>query len=346
MTTLTQWYPWATDLFIANAPMRFTAGPELATAVSSAGGLGFIGPSNDAAGDLKKAAELIHGTNLSSSSHSTLPVGKGFLLWSDDLDDASAAIKTYKPCAVWLFAPQNPGDIDNWTRELRASSPETKIWLQIGTVAEAREIVRNSIQPDVVVVQGAEAGGHGRAVDGIGLMTLFPEVADVFHGSGIPLLAAGGIADARGAAAAYCLGASGIVMGTRFLASPQVRGLPRGYQQEVVNAGEGATSTTRTLLYNHLQGIYGWPKELSPRVVLNRTWDEHLSGVEFDELKRKYDEAKKTGDAGYGRDGRLATYAGAGIGLIRQVKDAGRIVEDIRRDVGGILSGSPFQGRL
>lgn len=310
--------------------MRNTAGPELAARVSQAGGLGIIGPSTNAAGDLEQASELVKQSKSTLSTQKTLPVGIGFLLWSDDLEAASTAIKTYQPSTVWLFAPSDPSDLEKWTLKLRQSSPDTKIWIQIGTIPEAKQIRESQHPPDAVVIQGAEAGGHGRATDGMGLMTLLPEISDILSPTGIPLLGAGGIADSRGAAAAFCLGASGVVMGTRFLASTQIRGLPRGYQREVVNASDGARNTTRTLVYNHLQGVYGWPAPFSPRVVLNRTWEDHCEGVEFGELKRRYDAAKGEGDAGYGVQGRLVVYAGAGIGLVGEVRDAGDIVEDVR----------------
>lgn len=346
-TDLSTWYPWISHPLICNAPMRNTAGPELAVTVSRTGGLGFIGPSNNPAGDLQEASDLLSKSpSTPLSSQRTLPIGIGFLLWEGNLDGIASAVQTYKPAAAWLYAPREKRDLYLWTEKIRSVSPETKVWVQIGTVSEAKEILAEKVRPDVAVIQGAEAGGHGRAVDGMGLMTLFPEIADVLRGSGIPLLAAGGIADGRGAAAAFCLGASGVVMGTRFLACPQARGVPKGYQNEIVNSAEGATSTTRTLLYNHLQGVYGWPEPFSPRVVTNRTWDEHRAGVEFEQLKKRYDEAKKDGDSGYGPGGRLVVYAGAGVGLIGEVKDAVRIVADTRDEVVNLLSGSLLGNKL
>lgn len=318
--------------------MRNTAGPTLAATVTKSGGLGFIGPSDNPSSDLQEASQLLDKTT-PATSPPTLPIGIGFLLWEGNLDAAAAAVETYMPAAAWLYAPREKGDLQTWIAKLRAVSAGTKICVQIGTVSEAREILAESARPDVVVVQGAEAGGHGRAVDGMGLMALFPEVADVLRGSGIPLLAAGGIADGRGAAAGFCLGAAGIVMGTRFLASRQARKVTAGYQREIVGSSEGGRSTTRTLLYNHLQGVYGWPEAFSPRVVVNRTWDEHRAGVEFGELKKRYDAAKKEGDSGYGPEGRLVVYAGAGVGLIGEVKDAASIVEDVRGEVMKTLSG-------
>lgn len=332
-------FPWVKKPLLANAPMAVSAGPALAVAVSQAGGLGFIGPAMDASAteqNLSTAAKAIRESESPSSqlpsNHSTLPVGVGFLLWKDELQTAVSAIASHKPCAAWLYAPHNgQQELDEWTQGIREASPSTQVWIQIGTVAEARAIVESAHRPDVVVVQGAEAGGHGRAKDGMGLITLLPEVADMLAGHDIPLIAAGGIADGRGTAAAICLGASGVVMGTRFLASTEAR-ISKGYQDAVVQATEGAVSTARTLLYNHLRGTYGWPEPFSPRTVKNRSWEDHVAGVPFDELKRLHDEAQAKGDAGWGREGRLATYAGAGVGLVGEVLDACEIVERVRDD--------------
>lgn len=314
------------------------SGPALALAVSSAGGLGFIGPSaktQDSLKDLHEAKKLIQQSDIFSKTvlpaDQILPVGVGFQLWSDDIDVATEAMKEFKPCAAWLFAPRNgQEDLDLWSLKIRAVSPQTQIWIQIGTLAEAKQLLRSSERPDVIVVQGSEAGGHGRAKDSLGLFSLLPEIVDATQGSSIPIVAAGGIADGRGVAAALCLGASGIAMGTRFLASCEAR-ISRGYQNEVVRANDGAANTTRTLLYNHLRGTFGWPEQYIPRTIINKSYLEQQAGVPFEDLKKRHDEAQKAGDNGWGPEGRLATYAGASIGLIHEVKDAAEIIKDVRR---------------
>lgn len=322
--------------------MRVLAGPALAVAVSRAGGLGFIGPgakTQDITDDLEKASSLIREARASLAAFSTipstkspLPIGVGFQLWADDINVALAAIEKHKHCAAWLYAPrQGPKDFDNWSSQIRQASPETQIWIQIGTLKEAKQLLQNSEKPDVIVVQGAESGGHGRAKDGMGLMTLLPEISDAMTGSQIPLFAAGGIADGRGVAAALCLGASGVVMGTRFLAASEAR-ISRGYQNEIVRASDGAASTTRTLLYNHLRGTFGWPEEYSPRTIINKSLVEKEEGRSFEELRKLHGEASKAGDSGWGPEGRLATYAGASIGLIHNVKDAEDIVRGVQAD--------------
>ena len=338
-------FPWVTSPLIVGAPMRVMSGPHLALAVSKAGGLGFIGPGakpEDTGTDLKTVRELLKsatGTSFSgwSQNGEKLPVGVGFQLWNGDLDSAAKAVKEHQPCAAWLFAPRRgQEELDDWTARLRAVSPGIHIWIQVGTLKESVEAANSAHRPDVLVIQGAEAGGHGRATDGMGIMALFPEVADQVRDSGMLLIAAGGIADGRGIAAALALGANGVAMGTRFLASTEAR-ISKGYQEEVVRATDGAQSTTKTMLYNHLRGTVGWPQQYSPRGIVNKSWQDHQAGVPFEELKKLHDEAAKSGDEGWGPDGRLATYAGAAIGLVHSVEDADIIVKRSQNEAIAIM---------
>ncbi|CAN9081913.1 unnamed protein product [Alternaria sp. RS040] len=344
-TKLTNAFPWITSPFIVGAPMRVMAGPRLALEVSKAGGLGFIGPGakpEDTAKDLKTVRELLSETPRSFfpdsyQSGKTLPLGVGFQLWNGDLQSATKAVGEYHPCAAWLFAPRRGQDeLDEWTASLREASPGIHIWIQTGTLKESVEAANSAHQPDVLVIQGVEAGGHGRAIDGMGIMTLFPEVADQVRDSRISLIAAGGIADGRGIAAALALGSHGVAMGTRFLASTEAR-ISKGYQNEVVRATDGAQSTTKTMLYNHLRGTMGWPEQYSPRGITNKSWHDHQAGVSFEELKKLHDEAEKSGDAGWGPEGRLATYAGAAVGLVHSVEDAGSLVKRLQDEARAVI---------
>lgn len=307
-----------------------------------AGGLGFIGPGeqpDSALVDLEAAKEILRKpeNSIISLKSGLLPIGIGFQTWNGDVNIAASAVARHRPSAAWLFAPrQGQKELDTWTMRLREASPETQTWIQVGTLREAVDAAESATAPDVLVIQGAEAGGHGRVTDRIGVITLLPEMADAIHGSPIPLIAAGGVADGRGVAAALGLGASGVAMGTRFLASTEAR-IRKGYQDEIIRATDGAVSTTRTQLYNHLRGTFGWPEQFSPRGLINRSWVDHQAGVEFNELKKLHDEASKSGDAGWGPDGRLATYAGASVGLVRKVEDANVIVDSVRREAIDIL---------
>jgi nitronate monooxygenase len=344
LTNLRDIFPWITTPFIVGAPMRVMSGPHLALAVSKAGGLGFIGPGEkpeSTSVDLTTVRELLRdSSSLSASLQSSekLPVGVGFQLWNGDLKSAAQAVQVHHPCAAWLFAPRNgQKEVDEWTVSLREASPGIHIWHQIGTLQESIEALKSDHRPDVLVIQGSEAGGHGRATDGMGLMALFPEIADQVRESGISLIAAGGIADGRGVAAALALGADGVAMGTRFLASTEAR-IKKGYQDEVVRASDAAKSTTRTQLYNHLRGTFGWPEQYSPRGIVNKSWEDHQAGVPFEELKKRHDEAAKTGDDAWGPGGRSATYAGAAIGLVHSVESAGVLVQHIREDAKSIIN--------
>ncbi|KAK3392703.1 hypothetical protein B0H63DRAFT_388207 [Podospora didyma] len=355
-------YPWTTAPLIVGAPMRVMSGPEMALAISGAGGIGFIGPGlkpESTAEDLETARSIIFSSSSSSSSSSgirtlerdVLPIGIGFQLWNGSLETSAAAVGKYRPAAAWLFAPRDglQAEVNTWTVRLREVSPETKIWLQVGTLQEALDAVQSSREggkPDVLVVQGAEAGGHGRATDGVGVITLIPEIADALFGNEkgkngmIPLFAAGGIMDGRGAAAALGLGAAGAVMGTRFLAATEAR-ISKGYQDEVLRASDGGKNTLRTQLYNHLRGTLGWPEQWSPRTVVNQSWVEQQAGVGFEELKKRHDRAvsEDGGSKAWGPEGRTATYAGAGVGLVKSVEDAGAIVEGVRGEAVGIIQG-------
>jgi len=344
---LAEAYPWTKVPLVVSAPMRQFTGPKLALAVATGGGIGFIGPgvkTEATLADLDEAKSLLDGgysPNLPRKDSSTLPLGVGFITWTADLDVAARAVGQHRPAAAWLFAPRNgQQELDEWATRFREVSPSTQIWVQVGTLTEALAAASSAAAPDVLVLQGNEAGGHGRAEDGIGLFTLLPEVADALAASGkdIPLVGAGGIADGRGVAAALGLGAAAIAMGTRFLASTEAR-LPKGYQDEVLRASDGASSTVRTQLYNHLRGTYGWPAAWSPRGVWNKTWSEHKGGVPFEELQKRHDEAAAKGDAAWGPDGRVATYAGASVGLVKSVEDAESIVKEVRDGAVEIIKG-------
>lgn len=347
-------YPWTKPPLVIAAPMRVFTGPALAAAVASAGGLGFIGPGIKPESTSEDLKQFGQDRAAQKDKNGGLPVGVGFQLWNGDLDQAAEAVRTYKPCACWLFAPKNgQADVDLWTRRLREASPSIKIWLQVGTVSEAIAAAESTGggRPDVLVVQGSESGGHGRTSDGASWTTLLPEISDALdakvHGKhpadaerNIALVAAGGIADGRGIASALAVGADGVAMGTRFLASSEAR-ISKGYQDAVVQASEGGKNTVRTHLYNHLRGTFGWPEDQwAPRTIVNKSWEDHRAGVAFEELKLKHDGALKKGDAAWGKDeGRTATYAGEGVGLVREVKSAKDIVQEERNKARAILSG-------
>jgi nitronate monooxygenase len=192
-----------------------------------------------------------------------------------------------------------------------------------------------SCRPDVLVIQGSDAGGHGLEKCA-GLISLLPEVDDAVSSycrqNEIPtpaLVAAGGIMDGRGVAASIALGASGVVMGTRYLACPESN-MAKGYQDAVLKASDGGVNTARGKLYDSLRGTTNWPARYGGRSVLNESWHDAAKGMSFEENKKLHDEAIKKGDEGWGEHARLTTYAGTGVGLVKDVKPAADVTREVR----------------
>ena len=135
--------------------------------------------------------------------------------------------------------------------------------------------------------------------------------------------------DGRGIAAALALGAQGVCMGTRFLASQEAT-ISHGYQQDVLNTTDGGLTTMRTNLYDNLRGTTGWPACYNARGILNHSFWDHDKGMDDAENKILYEKALGQGDQGWGKDGRLTAYAGSGVGLVKRVMTARDIVKEVQ----------------
>ncbi|GAD95918.1 oxidoreductase, 2-nitropropane dioxygenase family, putative [Paecilomyces variotii No. 5] len=350
-------YPWVKFPFIVSAPMARVAKPQLAAEVSRAGGLGFVaaGYTSDTLEDwLEETSEILSDdrrTLFRTTDPTVLPVGVGFITWSASLDAAIGPIQKYRPCAVWLFAPPTGfRDLVPWATKIRAvTSQKTKIWVQVGSLADAVEVAI-LVQPDVLVMQGSDAGGHSLA-RGASIVSLVPEVCDKFKElqselqKTVTILASGGICDGRGVAAATNLGAQGCVMGTRFLASPESL-IPQGYQREILRASDGGSSTVRTKIYDKVRDIHGWPEPYNGRGLINRTYLDAVEGMDEKKNRELYVKELDKGDEGYGPEGRLTTYAGTAVGLVKEVMPAADIVVSVREQARQLLHKSVPDSRL
>ncbi|KAB2572763.1 Nitronate monooxygenase [Lasiodiplodia theobromae] len=347
-STLQKTYPWTQTPLIINGPMGGFAGPELAAAVTNAGGIGFIAGGLDLSALDKQigtyrtllAPHISSSPPSSSTEDAVLPVGLGFLCFGAPLADAAALVAKHRPAAAWLFAPPQLADHATWARALRHASPRTQIWVQTGSVGAALQVAREAA-PDVLVLQGADAGGHGFE-RGAGIVSLLPEAADALAeagcGVGIKLVAAGGIVEGRGAAAALALGAEGVVMGTRFLACDEV--VHEGYRRLILEARDGGQRTVRSKAFDEARpGGNCWPEIYDGRGIENRTYADFLKGVEGDELRRLHAESQKNGKvAGFGEEElRVTVWAGTGVGLVKDILPAGKIVEDVREGARKVL---------
>ena len=329
-------YPWLRSPLIVSASMRLISLAPLAVTVAKAGGFGFLAAGTDTSdlkAELKRARDLLQKSPIEGVDPTILPIGVGFINWGANMNTALEALKIHTPAAVWFFAPKRNEDLIEWTEKVREmTGGRTKVWVQIGTVTDALHVAQ-ACAPDVLVVQGADAGGHGLA-QGAGIITLLPEVADALADIGmshIPLIAAGGIVEGRGTAACLALGASGVVLGTRFLASKEAN-IAKGYQDDVLRTRDGGLATVRTNVYDSLRGTTGWPANYNGRGIINQSFLDDQDGMSIEENKTLHNEALQKGDKGWGKNGRLTAYAGSGVGLVREVMSAQDIVEEVRRD--------------
>jgi nitronate monooxygenase len=200
-------------------------------------------------------------------------------------------------------------------------------------MAHARAAV--GVGADIIVAQGGEAGGHGgnRAT-----FTLVPEIADYLANAAPEtlLVAAGGIADGRGLAAALMLGADGVLIGTRLIATPEAA-TPPAFQAAVV-AADG-DSTVKTTVIDVVRN-YQWPGEFNGRALRNRfvsTWhgrEGALAETSTNAVENeRYWNAFRSGDTD-----NTGVFMGEAAGMIRDVRPAGRIVEDMVAEAGRLLA--------
>ena len=239
------------------APMANVAGGRLAAAVSRAGGLGLIGGGY---GDLQWLS-----AELAAAEGAT--IGVGFINWRLDqvplvLDLALAA----RPRAVLLSF----GDIAPYVARIHAAG--VVLIAQVQSVRQAKAAA--AAGADVLVAQGSDAGGHAGMR---GTMALVPAVVDAV--GDLPVVAAGGIADARGIAAALMLGACGVMLGSRFYASREALAHATAKQAVLHASGD---DTVRGAVFDRLRG-WQWPAAYSLRTLANdmtARWPGAARGLE------------------------------------------------------------------
>lgn len=281
---------------IVLAAMDLVADARLVRAVTDAGGYGFLGAGYGDEAWLRRELALLEGA--------AGRFGVGFISWSlaqqpQLLDIALAA----KPGAVWLSF----GDVAPFAARIKASG--ALMVCQVQTEAMAREALDQGA--DVLVAQGAEAGGHGVSR---GSMALVPALVDL-AGPEVPVVAAGGIADGRGIAAALALGASGVVMGTRFYATTEAAGFAAAKERIVAASGD---DSQRSIVFD-LSRRKVWPAPYTGRCLQNdhlRRW----SGRELELLREQSEVAERYATArATGNFDTAAVIAGEAAGLIHDL---------------------------
>lgn len=299
---------------VLGAPMAGVAGGALAAAVSRAGGLGLIGGGY---GD----AEWL-GAELDEAGDAA--VGVGFITWRLAARPAVLALALErKPRAVLLSF----GDIAPFAREVHGAG--ARLIAQVQSVRQALEA--RDAGADVIVAQGMEAGGHAgtRAT-----LPLVPAVVDAV--TPLPVVAAGGIADGRGMAAAMMLGAAGVMLGSRLYATAESLAHANAKRAAVAASGD---DTTRCDVFDRLRG-YDWPSGYALRTLDNALTRGARSAGSLDEAglaaaRRAFTRAVEAGDVS-----QAPVIVGEGVDLVFDVPPAGEVVARIVADAAARLAGA------
>ena len=327
------------DYPILSVGMGPLAGPDLVAAVSNAGGFGVLGLSGMEPDEI---ARRIAGVR----QLTTKPFGANFIIdevgWATSEEDREfarsgvAAAIAERVAAVVLFW----GDPARYVEHARGTG--VKVFIQVGSVEEARAAAEAGV--DAVIAQGVEAGGHVKGATSI--WDLLSATVDAIKP--VPVLAAGGIGDGAGLARALKLGAQGVSLGTRFVASDEAWTHP-AYKQRIVD------STAEDTVYSELYDV--WWTGAPHRTLRNKTFEEweaagrppsgkrpgegtsigkrrHLSGQSEDWPRYAIGSAPPDfdGDIEY-----APLWAGESCTVVNDIKPAGDIVRDLVRDAEAAL---------
>jgi nitronate monooxygenase len=296
------------------APMDVVADGKLAATVSKAGGFGIIG------GGYGNEHWLVSELDAAGDAR----VGVGFITWSMAKNPRLLDIALErKPAAIMLSF----GDVKPHADKIRKAG--ALMICQIQTVEQAREVVANGA--DIIVAQGAEGGGHGVAR---GTFALVPAVVDAARG--VPVAAAGGVADGRGLAAALMLGADGVLVGTRFYATQEAMGPQRAKERIVAASGD---KTIRGILFDIARRNV-WPAPYTGRVLRNE-FSERWRGREAELMQHQADEAARYDKArNEGDFDTAAVIAGEGVDMISDIPPAREVVDRMVKEASALLAGS------
>lgn len=297
-----------TELFgieypIIQAGMSWASEGKLAGAVSEAGGLGLIGSATMSVEKL--TAEIAVARGITSK-----PFGVNItLLRPDAVEVVDAVIR--EGIRIVFSSAGNP---KLFTVKLKGAG------ITLAHVVPAARLARKAVEAgvDVVVAEGFEAGGHD-GVDEIPTLVLVPQVAEAVD---VPVIAAGGIVDGRTALAALALGAEGVQMGTRFLATTE-NNAPEIYKKMLVEAGETDTVFLRGF---HPMRVFRTP-------FARKLFEAQEAGATRQEIADLAGPGRGFKGMMEGNVEEGLFNCGAGVGLIREVKPAADVIRDIVADM-------------
>lgn len=301
-----------TELFGIDAPiiqggMAWVAQYPLAAAVSNAGGLGIIGAGG-------APAEWVKDQIQQAKKQTDKPFGVNIMLMNPEADAIAKVVAEEKVAVVTTGAGNPEPYIPMW------KEAGIKVVPVVASVALAKRLER--IGADAVVAEGTESGGH---IGELTTMTLVPQVVDAVS---IPVIAAGGIADGRGVAAAFMLGAQAVQMGTHFVAAKESI-VHQNYKDRILKAKDIDSKVTgRTT---------GHPV----RTLRNRMTSQYLKleaeGASLEELEMMtlggLKKAVVDGDVDYG-----SVMAGQSAGLVKEELSCKELIDKLLREAQELLN--------
>jgi len=301
---------------ILSAPMAIIAGARLVEAVGLAGGFGILGGGyGDQEWLERETAKL---------QQCVTPFGIGFITWSmarqpELLDIALEA----NPRAIMLSF----GDPRPFSSQIKAAG--SLLICQVQTEEMAKQAL--DAGADIIVAQGTEAGGHGASRT---TLDIVPAIVDLAAGR-VPVVAAGGIADGRGLAAMMVMGASGVLLGTRFYASLECDGAEEA-KKRICAANSG--DTVRSIVFDVSRRLW-WPAPFTGRALINehaRRWTGREAELihNLDAVATEYAAARDAGNFDI-----AGVFAGEGVGLIHDIPSAAEIIDRIVKEADQILHG-------
>jgi len=319
VTRFTRLFPCS--LPIMGAPMAGCAGGQLAVEVCRAGGLGFV-----AAGTLDDLEGL--DKEISILQETEYPLCLGFITYAavgQNKDRFRQVMEKYRPSVVQFFAPALLDD-----NVALAQSYGSKVITQVGTFQEAADCLEAGV--DGLIVQGSEAGGHGVS-QGSGTLSFCRTVMAKLQPS-VPVLAAGGIMDGAGLAAALSLGCDGVVLGTRLWACEEAQG-SRVAQERLVQA-KSCDDVIRTKVYDKIGNSfskYPWPDPFDSVGALRNNLIDKWHGNEK-ELQANIEAVAQDFKAAKTKDGYDAAVvlSGEGVGLAERIEKAAVVVENVHQE--------------
>ena len=289
--------------------MAWIADGKLAAAVSEGGGLGIIGAGNAPGSYVREQIKI-------AKKLTNQPFGVNIMLLSPFADEVAQVVAEERGAVVTTGAG-NP-------------SKYMKLWLDAGikvipvvpSVAMAKLVTR--LGASAVIAEGGESGGH---VGELTTMVLVPQICDATH---LPVIAAGGIADGRGAAAAFMLGACGIQMGTRFLAAEECTIHPN-YREKILKANDLCTMVTGKRLGHPVRSLRTKFARNYSKVEYSAKPDEELEQLAVGALRLAVQE---------GDNDRGCFLAGQIAAMVNKQEPAAEIIRDVMEGCEAVLKGA------